>query len=85
MRVEIAFLASIDVFSGTKAFYQNLQVENQEKLPKIYLVGPISCISSKRGQQTLNRQTDRHTDTQSKYRNPPAHAPRVNQGAKPSA
>ena len=60
--------------SRKKQFYRILLVGNLEKLAKNRQVGIICHINVKRNQETGNRQTDRQT----KYCNPRAHAPSVN-------
>ena len=60
--------------SRKKQFYRILLVGNLEKLAKNRQVGIICHINVKRNQETGNRQTDKQT----KYCNPRAHAPSVN-------
>ena len=64
--------------SRKKQFYRILLVGNLENLAKNRQVC-LSChINVKRNQETGNRQTNRQTDRQTKYCNPRAHAPSVN-------
>ena len=61
-------------FSAKSTQYMALKRHKESYNTSLRLTNEV-CSSYR-----VNRQTDRQTDTQNDYRNPTAHAPRVNKG-----